>query len=521
MRTVPITSPAELASPSAAWSPTRPPKPASLCRVRPPAARRRRERGRRVAGLSRRQWAGGCNSDRLPAAGHSLLIPRIFHQIWLGREAFPAEYGRRQASWLVHHPGWELRFWTERNLPAPEELRRPEACERLRSPWERSDVLRLDLLWRFGGVYIDADLECLRSIEPLVASASFLIGRASRGRVDTALLGASAGNSIVDRALEEIRPCEFRGYDKSATGSRFLAGLLADEPRVTYVDRALINPSRPKDVERAYAVGGTASWESLEHLWQALLKLEKRLAAAESQASHWRAKYRRAVASMPTTESSDELRPEARATAAIRIPPIFHQVWLGPDPLPEQYAAYQQTWADQHPGWEVRLWTEDNLPEPLRRPEAAERLRVPAERTDILRLEVVWRFGGVYVDADLECLSSIEPLMKDADFFTAVTGSDVADFYFFGAVAGHPILERGLEQIRPQRSYGYQKTKTGPRFLNTLIADHRDEILLLQPSTLKHYTVHHALRTYLDSEALRLDLLKAKLEMLAATQDRS
>jgi len=201
------------------------------------------------------------------------------------------------------------------------------------------------------------------------------------------------------------------------------------------------------------------------------------------------------------------------------IPRIFHQVWVGPNPLPEEYAAYQQTWLRHHPDWEVRLWTEDNLPRPLRRPEGAERLRVPSERSDILRLEVVWRFGGVYIDADLECLRSIEPLIRAADFFTGLNGSNLADFHLFGAVAGHPIVERGLQNIRPTSSYYFQKTKTGPRFFITCIADHREEILLLEPSTLKHYTIHHAHRTYLDSDALRLDVLRAKLHMLATRQE--
>ena len=80
------------------------------------------------------------------------------------------------------------------------------------------------------------------------------------------------------------------------------------------------------------------------------------------------------------------------------IPRIFHQIWLGPDPLPERCARYQQTWLDHHPDWKLRFWTEENLPTPLRRPEAAERLRAPAERSDILRLELLWHFGGVYVD---------------------------------------------------------------------------------------------------------------------------
>jgi mannosyltransferase OCH1-like enzyme len=466
-----------------------------------------------------------CFASRRRPGAEILPIPHVFHQIWLGREPLPAEYSRRQATWLEHHPGWEVRLWTEKNLPGPAELRRIEAAERLRTPLERSDVLRLEVLWRFGGVYVDVDLECLRSIEPLIANAEFFLGRAKRGRVDTALLGAVAGHPVLDRALEEIEPREFPGYDRSATGSRFLDRLLADEPGVTFIDRALINPSRPKDVEKAYAVGGAGNWDTLERLWQSLLKAEGRLTAARNEAAHWRAKYEEIVREPPARDGSREppVKPRATvaekaptATASVRVPRIFHHVWVGGSPLSEEYAAYQQSWLRHHPNWELRLWTEDNLPGRLRRPEAAERLRIPAERADILRLEVVWRFGGVYVDADLECLSSIEPLIEDADFFAALSGSGIADFYFFGAVAGHPILDRGLDQIQPQESYGYRKTKTGPRFLNGLIADHRDEILLLEPPTIKRYAIHHQHRTYLDSEALRLDVLKAKLEMQAA-----
>jgi mannosyltransferase OCH1-like enzyme len=196
------------------------------------------------------------------------------------------------------------------------------------------------------------------------------------------------------------------------------------------------------------------------------------------------------------------------------MPRLFHQVWLGENPIPEEYVAYRQSWLRHHPDWELRLWTEETLPDSLRRPEAAERLRVPAERSDILRLEVVWRYGGVYLDTDLECLGPIGELIGEAPFFTAVTGSDTADSYLFGAVARHPILDHALNQIRPQTSYGFKKTKTGPSFLDSVLADQPDEILLLRPRTLKAYTTHHKHRTYLDSETVRLDILKAKLAML-------
>jgi mannosyltransferase OCH1-like enzyme len=451
------------------------------------------------------------------------LIPRLFHQIWLGREPFPAEFARRQATWLAHHPGWDLRFWTEENLPASEELRRIEALERLRTPLERTDVLRLEVLWRFGGLYVDVDLECLRSIERLIADATFVAARARRGRLDTAMLGAVAAHPILSRALDEIQPREFPGYDKSATGSRFLDRLLADGSGVTYIDRELITAPSSREAENAYAVRPTGYGDTLDRVWQSVLKAEKRATAAQREAAAWQAKYEQVARVAPPERSSQAVRTGGRATAAgnhrnrVRMPRIFHQIWLGPNPLPNAFAAYQKTWLRHHPDWELRLWTEDNLPNPLRRAEAAERLRIPAERANILRLEVVWRFGGVYLDTDLECLCSIEPLIEDTDFFTVLRGSGVTDNYFFGAVPGHPILDRGLAEIKPQKSYGHSKERTGPRFLNGLIANHRDEIQLLDAATCKRYATHHRHHARSDPESLRLDILKARLEILEAT----
>jgi mannosyltransferase OCH1-like enzyme len=301
--------------------------------------------------------------------------------------------------------------------------------------------------------------------------------------------------------------------------------LLADESGVTYVDQELITLPGSREPENAYTVRQTGHGDTLDRVWHAVLKAERRAAAAQKEAAAWQAKYEQVARTKPAETSSQAVRTRRRATAAgnqpnrVRMPRIFHQIWLGPNPLPKAFAAYQQSWLRlrHHPDWELRLWTEDNLPKPLRRPEAAERLRIPAERANILRLEVVWCFGGVYVDTDLECLRSIEPLIEDADFFTVLRGSGVADNYFFGAVPGHPILDRGLDEIKPRKSYGDSKERTGPPFLNALIADHRDEIQLLDTTTSKRYATHHRHQPRSDPESVRLDILKARLEILEAT----
>jgi mannosyltransferase OCH1-like enzyme len=208
------------------------------------------------------------------------------------------------------------------------------------------------------------------------------------------------------------------------------------------------------------------------------------------------------------------------------IPRIFHQIWVGPDPLPAEYAAYQETWRRHHPGWELRFWTEDNLPGDLRRPEAAERLRAPTERADILRLEVVWRFGGVHVDADFECLRPIDPLIEEPDFFIGLGKPGRVNGALFGAVAGHPILDQALDAIRPREFYGYDKEATGPKFLDALLAG-RDGVTFIEPEAFypatpearrTAYAVHHEARTWKDAELLRIDMIRAEQKMEQALE---
>ena len=95
-------------------------------------------------------------------------------------------------------------------------------------------------------------------------------------------------------------------------------------------------------------------------------------------------------------------------------------VWLGPDPLPAEFEPFLESWRRHHPDWELKLWGEDNLPADLRRAEVYDTERQPVERADILRLELIWRFGGVYVDTDFECYRPIDELIEGADFFTGL-----------------------------------------------------------------------------------------------------
>jgi hypothetical protein len=200
------------------------------------------------------------------------------------------------------------------------------------------------------------------------------------------------------------------------------------------------------------------------------------------------------------------------------VPRTIHQIWLGKDPLPDEFADYVETWRRHHPHWEHRLWMEDNLPTDLRRPEVRERIRHPVERADILRLEVLWRHGGVYVDVDFECRRALDPFIGDAELFTAylkpkniVKARERVNNAFIGSVPGHPLLDRALDELRPQEWYGFEKGCSGSDFFNALVKQFPDVTILdaelVYPNSPAQeeaaICVHHFARSWADAEGLR------------------
>ncbi len=104
-----------------------------------------------------------------------------------------------------------------------------------------------------------------------------------------------------------------------------------------------------------------------------------------------------------------------------KIPKIIHQVWLG-SPLPDEYKAFVQSWKDFHPDWEYILWTDEKVAHELQLDNQCyyDEAVNYGEKSDILKWELIYRFGGVYIDVDFECLQPLDVLHYMYDFYTGV-----------------------------------------------------------------------------------------------------
>jgi mannosyltransferase OCH1-like enzyme len=155
-----------------------------------------------------------------------------------------------------------------------------------------------------------------------------------------------------------------------------------------------------------------------------------------------------------------------------RIPMVFHFIWLGPKPIPTQYIT---TWMTFHPKWQIIIWTDNNLPRLINQ-SLFEKSKVYAQKADILRYELLWNCGGIYVDIDFECLRNIESLIqgilrfaayqKEKEINNAIIGSIAKDDWMFSIIKN---LARFFRE-----EYG---AETGPNLITDQTINREDVII--------------------------------------------
>ena len=101
------------------------------------------------------------------------------------------------------------------------------------------------------------------------------------------------------------------------------------------------------------------------------------------------------------------------------IPKIIHQIWIGPKPRPVKF---MNTFRDKHPDFEYILWTEEEMVKRgfrLENQVAYDRMTEWCGKADILRWELLYRYGGIYQDADSVCLEPFDETYLSKSAFAA------------------------------------------------------------------------------------------------------
>lgn len=98
-----------------------------------------------------------------------------------------------------------------------------------------------------------------------------------------------------------------------------------------------------------------------------------------------------------------------------KIPKIIHQIWIGNKENP--YIEYMNSWKEKNPDWEYRLWTNEDLKD-IVNVEQFDNIKEFCGKADIMRYEILYKYGGVYLDADLECIEPLtDEFLNNHEFF--------------------------------------------------------------------------------------------------------
>lgn len=134
---------------------------------------------------------------------------KTIHYIWLGGKKKTRVIRKCIATWKKNMPDWQIKEWNESNF----DLDKYEYCREAYDAKKyafAADVIRFDVLYRYGGLYFDTDVKLLKDFAPLTeryhAFCGFEFKMVAPGLV---LFSSEPGNAIFRDILDVYENTHF------------------------------------------------------------------------------------------------------------------------------------------------------------------------------------------------------------------------------------------------------------------------------------------------------------------------
>jgi len=162
-----------------------------------------------------------------------------------------------------------------------------------------------------------------------------------------------------------------------------------------------------------------------------------------------------------------------------KIPKKIHQIWLGS--MNDKVNNLSEKIKEIHHDWEYKLWTYDDIESlNLINKDLFNNLKNKGAQSDVLRYEIVNKYGGIYLDTDFYMIKKFDDILS-LDFFSG-NGSDDDEVYngLFGSIPNHPILNRIINQLSEldaNKVYSIDDimNKTGPYLFANIVFDYLND----------------------------------------------
>jgi hypothetical protein len=167
------------------------------------------------------------------------------------------------------HPDWEMVTYRDPIDPSAFPLT-GHAWPACRHPAQMAGLLRLEALYLQGGIWVDSDVECYRSFEPLRSVPCFVAWEDHR-TVPDAIIGAEAGHAAIKACLDQATRAVLAGEDPWHSGPGVLTSLLPGRRDVLLLPPGSLYPYHwtRKEVERGLDHKTSQPWAFAAHHWRA------------------------------------------------------------------------------------------------------------------------------------------------------------------------------------------------------------------------------------------------------------
>ena len=133
------------------------------------------------------------------------------------------------------------------------------------------------------------------------------------------------------------------------------------------------------------------------------------------------------------------------------IPKIIHQLWIGPKPAPTKF---MDTWRDKNPEFTYIRWNEEEIKTRLLKLQCIEKIGEMEEingKADIIRWEILYNYGGIFIDADSICIEPIDDMLMNTKAFAGYEQEEIRKGLIATGTMGfppkHPLVKKAIEWI--------------------------------------------------------------------------
>lgn len=161
-------------------------------------------------------------------------IPKIIHQIWVGKKQMHPECIKAMDTWKQKHPDWEYKLWTDEDIDSFDWTNK-ELFLSIQNPGAKSDVWRYEILNKYGGLYIDVDFVCLKPFDLFHENLSFyssFLGDAHEYLCANGIFACTPNHPILIEVIKSLSSLSYQNnritnnYILNTTGPFFFTNII-------------------------------------------------------------------------------------------------------------------------------------------------------------------------------------------------------------------------------------------------------------------------------------------------------